>query len=68
MSGFNIDWWGNHYFSVNDKGHVEVCPDPDVPEARVDLAELVSAREKNAMATLATTSSCSRSRLISTAV
>ena len=47
MSGFNIDWWGNHYFSVNDKGHVEVCPDPDVPEARVDLAELVAAREKN---------------------
>ena len=41
MSGFNIDWWGNHYFSVNDKGHVEVCPDPDVPEARVDLLWLL---------------------------
>lgn len=47
MSGFNIDWWGNNYFSVNEKGHVEVCPDPDVPEAKVDLAELVAAREKS---------------------
>lgn len=47
MSVFNIDWWGNGYFNVNSEGHVEVCPDPDVPEARVDLAKLVAAREKN---------------------
>lgn len=47
MAVFNIDWWGNGYFGVNDKGHVEVCPDPDVPEARVDLAELVASREKS---------------------
>lgn len=47
MSVFNIDWWGNGYFGVNDKGHVEVCPDPDIPDVRVDLAELVASREKS---------------------
>lgn len=47
MSVYNVDWWGNGYFEVNDQGHVEVCPDPDVPNARVDLAELVAAREQS---------------------
>lgn len=47
MSVYNVDWWGNGYFDVNDKGHIEVCPDPDVPEAKVDLAELVASREKS---------------------
>lgn len=47
MSVYNVDWWGNGYFDVNEKGHIEVCPDPDVPEAKVDLAELVASREKN---------------------
>ncbi len=37
--------WGNNYYDVNELGHISVCPDPDVPEARVDLAELVKARE-----------------------
>ncbi len=36
---------GNNYYDVNELGHISVCPDPDVPEARVDLAELVKARE-----------------------
>ena len=47
VSGFNLEWWGNNYFTINDKGHVEVCPDPDIPDARVDLAELVASREKS---------------------
>lgn len=47
MSAYNVDWWGNGYFDVNDKGHIEVCPDPDVPDAKIDLAELVASREKN---------------------
>lgn len=42
---YNIAWWGNNYYDVNELGHISVCPDPDVPEARVDLAELVKARE-----------------------
>lgn len=42
---YNIARWGNNYYDVNELGHISVCPDPDVPEARVDLAELVKARE-----------------------
>ncbi|RLM28222.1 arginine decarboxylase [Brenneria alni] len=38
---YNIAWWGNNYYDVNELGHISVCPDPDVPEARVDLAMLV---------------------------
>lgn len=38
---YNIAWWGNNYYDVNELGHISVCPDPDVPEARVDLAQLV---------------------------
>ena len=47
---YNIAWWGNNYYDVNELGHISVCPDPDVPEAAaVDLAELVkpaSARQR----------------------
>ena len=42
---YNIAWWGNNYYDVNELGHITVCPDPDVPEASVDLAKLVKARE-----------------------
>ncbi|MCV9878311.1 biosynthetic arginine decarboxylase [Brenneria izbisi] len=38
---YNIAWWGNNYYDVNELGHISVCPDPDVPQARVDLAKLV---------------------------
>ena len=38
---YNIAWWGNNYYDVNELGHISVCPDPDVPEARVDLADAV---------------------------
>ena len=43
---YNIAWWGNNYYDVNELGHITVCPDPDVPHARVDLARLVKAREE----------------------
>lgn len=42
---YNIAWWGNNYYDVNASGHISVCPNPDVPEAKVDLAALVKARE-----------------------
>ncbi|MCO7263794.1 biosynthetic arginine decarboxylase [Dickeya zeae] len=44
---YNIAWWGNNYYDVNELGHISVCPDPDVPEARVDLAKLVKARQQD---------------------
>ncbi|MEC5317512.1 biosynthetic arginine decarboxylase [Brenneria populi subsp. brevivirga] len=43
---YNIAWWGNNYYDVNELGHISVCPDPDVPEARVDLAKLVKERQE----------------------
>lgn len=42
---YNIACGGNNYYDVNELGHISVCPDPDVPEARVDLAQLVKTRE-----------------------
>jgi len=38
---YNVAYWGNNYFDVNELGHISVCPDPDEPSARVDLAQLV---------------------------
>jgi len=38
---YNVAYWGNNYYDVNELGHISVCPDPDVPSARVDLAKLV---------------------------
>ena len=43
---YNIAWWGNNYYDVNELGHISVCPDPDVPEACVDLACLVKDRQQ----------------------
>lgn len=37
---YHIRGWGQPYFSVNDKGHVEVKPDPD-SDSRIDLHGLV---------------------------
>ncbi len=42
---YNIAWWGNNYYDVNELGHISVCPDPDQPDVRVDLAKLVKERE-----------------------
>lgn len=44
---YNIAWWGNNYYDVNELGHISVCPDPDVPEARVDLAQLVKEMQQD---------------------
>ena len=38
---YNVAYWGNNYYDVNELGHISVCPDPDEPSARVDLAQLV---------------------------
>ncbi len=38
---YNVAYWGNNYYDINELGHISVCPDPDVPAARVDLAQLV---------------------------
>ncbi len=43
---YNITWWGNNYYDVNELGHISVCPNPDSPAARVDLAKLVKEREQ----------------------
>lgn len=43
---YNVAWWGGSYYDVNDLGHISVCPDPDVPQARVDLAQLVKDLQK----------------------
>ncbi len=43
LSTYNVAQWGNSYYDVNEKGHISVCPNPDFPQARVDLAELVKA-------------------------
>ena len=45
MNAYNINWWGNHYFDINEKGHVIVRPNPDTPDAVVDLADLVTSRQ-----------------------
>jgi len=37
---YQIDGWGEPYFSVNAQGHVEVRPDPRL-DRRIDLFELV---------------------------
>jgi len=42
---YNVAWWGNNYYDVNELGHVSVCPNPDEPTLRVDLANLVKERE-----------------------
>lgn len=38
---YNVAHWGNGYYSISQQGQVTVCPDPDKPEIRVDLADLV---------------------------
>ncbi|MEX0447551.1 biosynthetic arginine decarboxylase [Xenorhabdus sp. SGI246] len=38
---YNIAYWGGNYYYVNDLGNVSVCPNPDLPEAQVELVDLV---------------------------
>ncbi|MGN0916199.1 MAG: biosynthetic arginine decarboxylase [Succinivibrio sp.] len=44
VNAYNIAWWGAKYYSINDKGHIVVNPDPDNSSATIDLTELVNAR------------------------
>lgn len=44
MNAYNIDWWSNGYFTVNDQGHICVRPDPQKPDALCDLDALVRER------------------------
>ena len=44
---YNIAYWGGSYYGVNDLGHVTVCPNPEMPQAAVDLAELVNRVQKS---------------------
>ena len=40
---YQIRGWGTPYFRINEAGHVEVVPDPDLrPDLTVDLFELVN--------------------------
>ncbi|MFS1538971.1 MAG: biosynthetic arginine decarboxylase [Candidatus Phlomobacter fragariae] len=38
---YNITYWGNGYYQVNEQGNISVCPNPNQPEAKIDLARLV---------------------------
>jgi arginine decarboxylase len=38
---YQIRGWGEPYFTISDRGTVEVSPDPDKPARRIDLHELV---------------------------
>lgn len=47
VNAYNIDWWGNGYFSVNEKGHVTVNPTKSEQTSVnqvIDLSELVNER------------------------
>lgn len=46
---YNVAYWGNNYYGVNELGHITVCPDPDAPDAHVDLAELVKQQQKEGL-------------------
>ena len=38
---YQIRGWGEPYFTISERGTVEVTPDPDKPTRRIDLHELV---------------------------
>lgn len=42
---YNIVWWGNNYYDVNELGYISVCLDLDVLEVCVDFVELVKVCE-----------------------
>ena len=37
---YNIAYWGNGYFDINDQGHVIARPDPQAPHPGIDLHTL----------------------------
>lgn len=44
VNAYNISWWGNKYFDVNEEGHIIVRPNPDNSQTTIDLAKLVKDR------------------------
>jgi len=38
---YNIPYWGQGYFDINEQGHVSARPDPRRPQQQVDMVELV---------------------------
>lgn len=38
---YGLDFWGQPYFSVNNKGHVQVSPNPDKPSQNLDIFQIV---------------------------
>lgn len=40
ISLYNIDRWSGGYFSVNDRGHIEILPTQD-PAARIDVMDVM---------------------------
>jgi len=43
LTTYNVSHWGQGYIDINNKGHVVVTPDPNKPDAVVDLHELSKA-------------------------
>lgn len=44
---YNVAYWGNEYYYINDLGHICVCPTPGISDASVDLAELLKEKKDN---------------------
>ena len=38
---YQIRGWGEPYFSISERGTIEVTPDPEHPHRKIDLHELV---------------------------
>jgi arginine decarboxylase len=38
---YQVRGWGEPYFSISERGNVEVTPDPEKPNRKIDLHELV---------------------------
>lgn len=43
-NAYNIHWWGGDYYFISEEGHVCVCPNPDIKDAVIDIAELAHKR------------------------
>ena len=41
VSLYNVDRWGLDYFSINERGNVQVCPTQN-PKTPIDIMELVA--------------------------
>lgn len=46
VNTYNINHWGNNYFSIDEQGDVNVCPDPDFNSAKIKLTAIAHLLEK----------------------